>query len=232
MMEYSKQMNKLGRILFELRSEALGLDPNHLKDMECAKGYSILSHYHPACPEPDLTLGSTKLSDAGFVIILLQDHIGGLQVLHQNKWVDVQPKHGALVINLGDLLQVCLHHLWGYLPLTHFQLQIFFWQKKKNQKKGPLHGNASRDSNGAGLNGDPPWPALIRGKFGGGYIEFGGHEFLSFDMSRVQGGFGFWVWVPRPALPSCLYIYFTQQIILHNSNSNGNTTLVSSDNKL
>jgi isopenicillin N synthase-like dioxygenase len=40
--------------------------------------------------------------------VLLQDHIGGLQVLHENTWVDVSPVPGALVINIGDLLQVIL----------------------------------------------------------------------------------------------------------------------------
>ncbi|KAK2368855.1 1-aminocyclopropane-1-carboxylate oxidase protein [Trifolium repens] len=32
--------------------------------------------------------------------------IGGLQVLHHNQWIDVPPIHGALVVNIGDLLQL------------------------------------------------------------------------------------------------------------------------------
>jgi len=40
--------------------------------------------------------------------ILLQDHIGGLQVLYGNQWIDVPPIHGAFVVNIGDLLQVSL----------------------------------------------------------------------------------------------------------------------------
>ncbi|KAK7814159.1 1-aminocyclopropane-1-carboxylate oxidase like protein 3 [Quercus suber] len=35
--EYSKQVKKLGILLFELLSEALGLNPNHLNDIDCAK---------------------------------------------------------------------------------------------------------------------------------------------------------------------------------------------------
>ncbi|KAG4950442.1 hypothetical protein JHK82_043801 [Glycine max] len=37
---------------------------------------------------------------------LSAQQIGGLQVLHDNQWVDVTPIHGALVINIGDLLQL------------------------------------------------------------------------------------------------------------------------------
>ena len=105
-MEYSRQVKLLGRVLFGLLSEALGLDPDHLEGMDCAKGHSILFHYYPSCPEPELTMGTTRHSDPDFLTILLQDHIGGLQVLSHNGWVDVPPVPRALVVNIGDLLQV------------------------------------------------------------------------------------------------------------------------------
>jgi len=107
-MEYSKQVHVLGKVLFGLLSEALGLNPDHLEGMDCAKGHSILFHYYPACPEPELTMGTTRHSDPDFLTILLQDHIGGLQVLSHNGWVDVPPVPEALVVNIGDLLQVFL----------------------------------------------------------------------------------------------------------------------------
>jgi isopenicillin N synthase-like dioxygenase len=74
--------------------------------MECNKGFNVLSHYYPPCPQPHLTAGTTEHSDPDFLTVLLQDGIGGLQVLHENHWVDVPPLRGALVVNIGDLLQV------------------------------------------------------------------------------------------------------------------------------
>jgi isopenicillin N synthase-like dioxygenase len=105
----------LGTLLFALLSEALGLNPNHLKDMGCAEGLIALCHYYPPCPEPEMTVGTTKHCDNDFLTVLLQDHIGGLQVLYDDKWIDITPVPGALVVNVGDLLQASFMYSYVYI---------------------------------------------------------------------------------------------------------------------
>ncbi|BAF23641.1 DIBOA-glucoside dioxygenase BX6 [Oryza sativa Japonica Group] len=109
--EYAAAVRRLGERLFELLSEALGLPAGYLgRDAGGTDGLSVAAHYYPACPEPEATMGATKHSDPTFLTVLLQDESGGLQAVlprpPEERWVDVPPVAGALVVNVGDLLQL------------------------------------------------------------------------------------------------------------------------------
>ncbi|XP_031121829.1 feruloyl CoA ortho-hydroxylase F6H1-3 [Ipomoea triloba] len=68
----------------------------------------INMNYYPKCPNPELTVGVGRHSDVSTLTILLQDQIGGLYVrkLDSDTWVHVPPINGAIVINVGDALQI------------------------------------------------------------------------------------------------------------------------------
>ncbi|XP_010556074.1 PREDICTED: 1-aminocyclopropane-1-carboxylate oxidase homolog 1-like [Tarenaya hassleriana] len=106
LMEFSEEVKKCGELMFELLSESLGLPSDYLKDMDCANAMAYLCHYYPSCPQPDVTLGLKRHSDNSFITMLLQDHIGGLQILHDDYWIFVPPISGALVVNIGDFMQL------------------------------------------------------------------------------------------------------------------------------
>ncbi|PHT39323.1 1-aminocyclopropane-1-carboxylate oxidase -like protein 6 [Capsicum baccatum] len=75
--DYTNHVKKLGDTLLDLLSEALGLNTDCLKSMECAKGKTLVCHYYSACPQPELTLGTDKHTEPDFLTILLQDQSGG-----------------------------------------------------------------------------------------------------------------------------------------------------------
>ncbi|KAH6777574.1 2-oxoglutarate and oxygenase superfamily protein [Perilla frutescens var. hirtella] len=104
--EYLKHVAVLGMAVMELFSEALGLEPGHLNSMECTETTPISCHYYPACPEPELTIGTKMHSDFGFITLVQQNQISGLQVLYQDQWVDAHHIPGGLLVIIGDLLQL------------------------------------------------------------------------------------------------------------------------------
>ncbi|XP_028780647.1 1-aminocyclopropane-1-carboxylate oxidase homolog 1-like [Neltuma alba] len=156
LLEYGEYVMKLGTLLFEFLSEALGLHPNHLKDIGCAEGLATFGHYYPACPEPNSTLGTSKHSDSDFLTVLLQDHVGGLQILYQDTWVDIPPVPGALVVNLGDLLQLITndrfksaeHRVLANLKGPRISVASFFRENSKSSPRsyGPLKELLSEDN--------------------------------------------------------------------------------------
>jgi 2,4-dihydroxy-1,4-benzoxazin-3-one-glucoside dioxygenase len=117
--DYGGAVTKVALCVLELLSESLGLSSDHLREMGCAESLSVVCQYYPPCPEPHLTFGHKSHTDPGFLTVLLQDGMPGLQVLvdrsggaggGRGTWVDVPHVPGALMINIGDLLQASIHH--------------------------------------------------------------------------------------------------------------------------
>ena len=97
--------------LVEAVLEALGLDTEASTVFieEFKDGSQVMAvNFFPPCPEPELTLGMPPHSDFGFLTLLLQDGVKGLQIQHKGCWLDVDPLPGALVVNVGDHLEVTI----------------------------------------------------------------------------------------------------------------------------
>jgi isopenicillin N synthase-like dioxygenase len=61
----------------------------------------------------DQGVGAHKDSD--LLSLLLQDDVGGLQVQHEDAWIDATPIPGTFVVNIGELLELASD---GYLRAT------------------------------------------------------------------------------------------------------------------
>ncbi|RZC21392.1 Protein DMR6-LIKE OXYGENASE 2, partial [Glycine soja] len=103
---YAEETKHLFLVVMDAILESLGImEDNILKDFENGS-QMMVANFYPACPQPDLTLGIPPHSDYGFLTLLLQDEVEGLQIQHQDKWITVQPIPNAFVVNVGDHLEI------------------------------------------------------------------------------------------------------------------------------
>ncbi|KAF2305609.1 hypothetical protein GH714_007025 [Hevea brasiliensis] len=145
--EWIQQASQLAEILMELLCEGLGLNVGRLKEMTCLESKVLLGHYYPHCPQPDLTFGIPSHTDPGVLTLLLQDHIGGLQVKHGVEWVEVKPIPGALVVNIGDIFQILSNDEYKSVdhrvlanpsPGPRVSVAIFFTAGNRDRLYGPI----------------------------------------------------------------------------------------------
>eukprot|EP00252_Welwitschia_mirabilis_P014291 TRINITY_DN3143_c0_g1_i2.p1 TRINITY_DN3143_c0_g1~~TRINITY_DN3143_c0_g1_i2.p1 ORF type:complete len:180 (+),score=35.07 TRINITY_DN3143_c0_g1_i2:159-698(+) len=99
-------MELLAQRLIGIMSEALGLPASYLQEVIGEPYQNITISYYPPCPQPDLTLGLQDHSDMGIITLLIQDEVGGLDVLKDSQWIRVVPCPDAIVVNLGDATQI------------------------------------------------------------------------------------------------------------------------------
>ncbi|GMY27695.1 protein SRG1 [Fagus crenata] len=105
---YSREVRKLCNNLLKYIAMTLGLRQQAFEEMFGVAVQAIRMNYYPACSRPDLVLGLSPHSD-GSALTVLQQGKGnsvGLQILKDNTWVPVQPIPNALVINIGDTIEV------------------------------------------------------------------------------------------------------------------------------
>ncbi|CAL4956056.1 unnamed protein product [Urochloa decumbens] len=115
---YISQMVSLAELLAECVSLNLGLPGGHVADTFAPPFVGTKFAMYPACPRPELVWGLRAHTDAGGIILLLQDDaVGGLEFLRTagggaagggaGEWVPVGPTVGGrLFVNIGDQIEV------------------------------------------------------------------------------------------------------------------------------
>nr|BBA27024.1 flavonol synthase [Cyclamen purpurascens] len=107
---YAGHLRKVANKLFKCLS--LGLGPEFEgHELEAAVGgddlvYLMKINYYPPCPRPDLALGVPAHTDMSTLTILVPNEVPGLQVLKDEQWNDVKYIPNALVIHIGDQIEI------------------------------------------------------------------------------------------------------------------------------
>ncbi|MFS7931153.1 putative flavanone 3-dioxygenase [Helianthus anomalus] len=113
---YAKAMKDLQKQLMEVVLESLGLNVNYLHD-DIEDGSQVMTvNCYPSCPKPDLALGMPPHTDFGTITILNQSH-QGLEIMDRDKkWHPVPFIQGALIVQLGDQLEVISNGRYKSVP--------------------------------------------------------------------------------------------------------------------
>lgn len=115
--EFFTRMGAVADRLMGLLALGLGLDEDHFRHVfgERPLPFVKLISY-PATPTGEA--GVNAHHDAGFLTILMQHGVGGLQALNPDgEWIDVPPRDDAFVVNLGEMLQAMTGNY--YVATTH-----------------------------------------------------------------------------------------------------------------
>ena len=105
-MKYSNSMKDLAQRLLRIISGSLNLPPSYIEDAVGEVYQNITISYYSPCPQPDLALGLQSHSDMGAITLLIQDDVGGLEVLKDGMWIPVVPLPYGILVILADQTEV------------------------------------------------------------------------------------------------------------------------------
>jgi isopenicillin N synthase-like dioxygenase len=114
--------DRTGALILSRIATHLGL-PEHWFDPAIADGNSVLRllHYPPIIAGTGEAIRAGTHEDINLITLLLGAEEAGLELLTKvGRWVSVSPPEGALVINIGDMLQRLTNHV---LPSTSHRVR-------------------------------------------------------------------------------------------------------------
>ena len=103
---YHLAMCDLAHALTKVALDACGAPGDAIQAFDRPTTWLRLLHYPPSpINSPDDLYGSAPHTDFGALTILAQDAVGGLQVqTTDGAWIDVPPRPGSYIVNVGDML--------------------------------------------------------------------------------------------------------------------------------
>ncbi|EFJ12277.1 2-oxoacid-dependent dioxygenase, partial [Selaginella moellendorffii] len=103
---YCEAMHDLGRKLLRYVSRGLGLESNRIEQSLEELHHSMLMNRYLPCPQPELVLALRSHTDPNVISLLVDNGVPGLQVLKDGAWITVHSLPGAIVVNMGDQLEI------------------------------------------------------------------------------------------------------------------------------
>lgn len=121
-LDYMAALTPVAHALLSGVALALGLAEDYFTAHYTADPTLLFRVFHyPPTPTPtDAGWGVGEHTDYGLLTLLAQDDVGGLQVKTPRGWVDAPPVEGALVCNIGDMLD---RLSGGYFKSTPHRVQ-------------------------------------------------------------------------------------------------------------
>ncbi|MCU1517930.1 MAG: 2OG-Fe(II) oxygenase [Pseudarthrobacter sp.] len=171
-MAWADLMSTVGMELMRAIAVSLHLDEDYFDEpfRGTPAWMGKLVHYVGGVVEAAGDQGVGSHADYGFVTLLLQDGVGGLEVLPPGatEWAPVEPIPGALVVNLGEMLEVATE---GYLAATIHRVQApppgvdrysvpFFWSPRLDAVIDPVPLPPELKAQARGISDDPANPML------------------------------------------------------------------------
>ncbi|KAL6146022.1 hypothetical protein ACLB2K_056705 [Fragaria x ananassa] len=104
---YSGEVKRVGEELLRSLSKLMGMEKDTLIGLHNQLLQALRVNYYPPCSTPHKVVGLSPHSDTSTITILMQeDGVTGLQIRKGGEWVSVEPIPDALVVNVGDVLEI------------------------------------------------------------------------------------------------------------------------------
>ncbi|XP_060964948.1 2-oxoglutarate-dependent dioxygenase 19-like [Cannabis sativa] len=112
--EYGKRTREICGVLMRGISKTLGLEENCIEkatNLDMGLQYLLMNDYQ-SCPNPDQVIGLPPHTDPALMNILIQNDVGGLQILHNGKWVNWKAMPYSIIVDIGDQMQILTNDLY------------------------------------------------------------------------------------------------------------------------